>query len=162
MKGADFDLSSLRYHRVIIMTDADVDGAHIRVLLLTFFYRYQRALIEEGYVYVACPPLYKITSGRSVEYVYDEAQKEKHLEGLGEEKAARATIQRFKGLGEMMPQQLWDTTMNPEDRTLLQVKVEDAAKADQVFSVLMGDAVAPRRDFISRNAESLELDDLDF
>jgi len=162
VKGADFDLSSLRYHRVIIMTDADVDGAHIRVLLLTFFYRYQRALIEQGYVYVACPPLYKITSGRSVEYVYDEAQKEKHLEGLGEEKAARATIQRFKGLGEMMPQQLWDTTMNPEDRTILQVKVEDAAKADQVFSVLMGDAVAPRRDFISRNAESLELDDLDF
>ena len=144
------------------MTDADVDGAHIRVLLLTFFYRYQRHLIEQGYVYVACPPLYKITSGKKVEYVYDEKAKEEYLKTLGEAAAAKATFQRFKGLGEMMPQQLWETTMDPEVRTLMQVKVEDCARADQVFSVLMGDQVAPRRDFISRNAESLELNDLDF
>jgi DNA gyrase subunit B len=162
IKGSDFDLKSLRYHKVIIMTDADVDGAHIRVLLLTFFYRYQRDLIENGYVYVACPPLYKITSGRKVEYVYDEGAKEAYLESLGEEAAGRATLQRFKGLGEMMPQQLWDTTMNPDVRTLMQVKVDDCARADQVFSVLMGDQVGPRRDFISKNAESLMLDDLDF
>ncbi|GMI07043.1 hypothetical protein TrVE_jg296 [Triparma verrucosa] len=162
VKGADFDLSALRYHKVIIMTDADVDGAHIRVLLLTFFYRYQRHLIENGFVYVACPPLYKITSGRKVEYVYDEAGKEAYLATLGEAAAAKAQLQRFKGLGEMMPTQLWETTMNPEVRTLMQVKVEDCARADQVFSVLMGDQVAPRRDFISRNAESLGLDDLDF
>ena len=162
IKGSEFDLKSLRYHKVIIMTDADVDGAHIRVLLLTFFYRYQRELIENGYVYVACPPLYKITSGRKSEYVYDEAAKEAFLESLGEEAAGRATLQRFKGLGEMMPQQLWDTTMNPDVRTLMQVKVDDCAKADQVFNVLMGDQVGPRRDFISKNAESLMLDDLDF
>lgn len=131
IKGSDFDLKSLRYHKIIIMTDADVDGAHIRVLLLTFFYRYQRPLIENGFVYVACPPLYKITSGRKVEYVYDEDAKKEYLGSLGEEAAAKASLQRFKGLGEMMPQQLWETTMNPDDRTLLQVQVDDCARADQ-------------------------------
>ncbi|GMI50895.1 hypothetical protein TeGR_g13779 [Tetraparma gracilis] len=162
IKNCDFDLSKLRYKKIIIMTDADVDGAHIRVLLLTFFYRYQRQLIEDGYVYCACPPLYKITSGKKVNYVYTEEEKLAHLESIGPEAAGRASLQRFKGLGEMMPQQLWETTMDPTVRTLKQVTIEDAAESDLVMSTLMGDSVAPRKDFITRNSESVAAGDLDF
>ena len=162
IKNCEFDLSKLRYKKIIIMTDADVDGAHIRVLLLTFFYRYQRQLIEDGYVYCACPPLYKITSGKKIRYVYDEAEKDEYLVSLGEEAAGRVSLQRFKGLGEMMPAQLWETTMDPEKRTLRKVTIEDAAESDLVMSTLMGDNVAPRKEFITRNSEAMGLDDLDF
>ena len=154
------------------MTDADVDGAHIRVLLLTFFYRYQRELIEQGYVQIACPPLYKITTSRNVNgtkehYVYNEEEKEtflNHLKRLSNDGKAiiKTTIQRFKGLGEMMPNQLWETTMDPKTRKMMQVTVDDCAVADSMLNILMGDAVAPRRDFISSRAETLELNDLDF
>jgi len=176
VKGSDFDSKSLRYGRIVIMTDADVDGAHIRVLLLTFFFRYQRELIERGHVYIAQPPLYKVSSGsgraRKEVYAFDDQQKDRIISKMagteGEEsqgnvavKTAKVSVQRFKGLGEMMPDQLWSTTMNPETRTLLQVTIEDAAIADQTLSVLMGDAVAPRRSFISSNAENLRVDDLD-
>ena len=157
------------------MTDADVDGAHIRVLLLTFFFRYQRELVEQGYVYIAQPPLFKVThgSGRSKKevYTFSEAERDKvMMEMLGVEDPseleeaksnAKMTIQRFKGLGEMMPEQLWTTTMDPTKRALLQVSVPDCAIADQTFSMLMGDAVAPRRNFIATNAENLKLEDLD-
>jgi DNA gyrase subunit B len=175
VKGSKFDAKSLRYGKIIIMTDADVDGAHIRVLLLTFFYRYQKELIEQGNVYIAQPPLYKISTGggknRKEQYAFTEGEKETaivHMLGLDKaEKAEEAissgkvTIQRFKGLGEMMPEQLWSTTMDPKRRTLLQVTVNDAAIAEQTLSVLMGDAVAPRRDFISSRAENLAIHDLD-
>jgi DNA gyrase subunit B len=158
------------------MTDADVDGAHIRVLLLTFFFRYQRELVEKGYLYIAQPPLYKIVSGtgrnRVEKYTFTDEEKDAYLrERLSIEDGkpitdqdlsdGNVTIQRFKGLGEMMPKQLWDTTMNPETRILLQVSVNDCALADQTLDILMGDAVAPRRNFISENAESLNLGDLD-
>ncbi|HEY9823846.1 MAG TPA: DNA topoisomerase (ATP-hydrolyzing) subunit B, partial [Stenomitos sp.] len=145
IKGEEFDASQLRYHRIVIMTDADVDGAHIRTLILTFFYRYQRQLIEDGYIYIACPPLYKVERGRSHYYCYNERE----LANLIEHEFpanANYTIQRFKGLGEMMPQQLWDTTMNPETRTFKQINIEDAAEADRIFTILMGDRVAPRRE----------------
>lgn len=218
MQNEDFDKVSLRYHRIVIMTDADVDGAHIRILLLTFFYRYQRALIEQGFVYIACPPLYKVTQGKSYEkYVFTQEELDALLPTLqgnatpekanskrtnadddddeggdGEDadssssseelftKAAgrrvpgvtgvnggalgggkRVNLQRFKGLGEMMPAQLWDTTMNPETRRMRLVTVEDAAAADRVFTTLMGDAVGPRRDFITNNAGSLTFGDID-
>ena len=181
VKGSEFDEKALRYGRVVIMTDADVDGAHIRVLLLTFFWRYQRELIENGNVYIAQPPLYKIMVGsgrsRKEEYAYTEAQKEEVLRRLldvndddddetssGVDEAlsqGKVIIQRFKGLGEMMPDQLWTTTMDPEKRTLLKVTANDCAMADQTLSILMGDAVAPRRNFISKNAENFELGDLD-
>jgi len=175
VKGSEFDEKALRYGRIVIMTDADVDGAHIRVLLLTFFYRYQRELIERGHVYIAQPPLYKITAGsgrsKKEEYAFNDADKEKiviKLLGLDDVKEAKdalasgkASLQRFKGLGEMMPDQLWSTTMDPAKRTLLKVTVNDAAVADQTLSVLMGDAAAPRRNFISSQAENLRVDDLD-
>jgi DNA gyrase subunit B len=144
----NLDLSKIRYHKVIIMTDADVDGSHIRTLLLTFFFRYARPLVEKGYVYIAQPPLYKIEKGKRMEYCYNEAKKDALLVEFGE----KATIQRFKGLGEMMPEQLWQTTMNPETRTLKQVSVEDASEADHVFDLLMGEAVGPRREFIESHA----------
>ena len=162
VKGAELDLKNLRYHKIIIMTDADVDGAHIRVLLLTFFYRYQRGLIENGLVYVACPPLYKISMGKKAEYVYNEEMKDAYLASVGPDAAARCTLQRFKGLGEMMPEQLWSTTMDPSVRTLLKVTVEDAKEADAVLDCLMGDNVGPRKDFISERAGGLKLFDLDF
>jgi len=181
VKGSEFDPAALRYGRIVIMTDADVDGAHIRVLLLTFFWRYQRELIERGHVYIAQPPLYKVATGsgraRKEQYAYTEEEKEATLiEMLGlqdEDEGARryemdkalsggkVTIQRFKGLGEMMPEQLWSTTMDPERRTLLQVTARDCALADQTLSILMGDAVGPRRNFISEKAESLKIGDLD-
>ncbi|MDE5070404.1 MAG: DNA topoisomerase (ATP-hydrolyzing) subunit B [Trichodesmium sp. St5_bin8] len=160
IKGDEFDASQLRYHKVIIMTDADVDGSHIRTLLLTFFYRYQRALVDQGYIYIACPPLYKVERGRNHYYCYSDRE----LNNLTENEFpdnANYTIQRFKGLGEMMPVQLWDTTMNPETRTLKRVEIEDAAEADRIFTVLMGDRVAPRREFIETYGPKLKITDLD-
>ncbi|PZD75017.1 DNA gyrase subunit B [Acaryochloris thomasi RCC1774] len=160
IKGEEFDLKQLRYHRVIIMTDADVDGAHIRTLLLTFFYRYQRALLEQGYIYIACPPLYKIERGRKHYYCYSDREMQSLI---ANEFPANAnyTIQRFKGLGEMMPTQLWETTMDPETRTLKQIDIEDAAEADRIFTILMGDRVAPRREFIETHGPRLNLAELD-
>ncbi len=159
IKGEEFDASNLRYHRIIIMTDADVDGAHIRTLLLTFFYRYQRDMVDQGYVYIACPPLYKVERGRNHYYCYSDRERDQRIASFGEN--AKVEIQRFKGLGEMMPQQLWETTMNPESRTLKRVEIEDAAEADRIFTILMGDRVAPRREFIETNAPKLALADLD-
>ncbi|MBX9771014.1 MAG: DNA topoisomerase IV subunit B, partial [Candidatus Obscuribacterales bacterium] len=144
----NLDLGKLRYHKVIIMTDADVDGSHIRTLLLTFFFRYAKPMVEQGYVYIAQPPLYKVEKGKRIEYCYNEHKLEAIMAELGD----KAVIQRFKGLGEMMPEQLWETTMNPETRTLKQVTIEDASEADHVFDLLMGEAVGPRREFIERNA----------
>ena len=159
IKGEEFDVSQLRYHRIIIMTDADVDGAHIRTLLLTFFYRYQREMVDRGYVYIACPPLYKLERGRQHFYCYSDRDLHERIAEFPPN--ANYTIQRFKGLGEMMPEQLWVTTMNPETRTLKRVEIEDAAEADRVFTVLMGDRVAPRREFIETYGPKLNLTDLD-
>ena len=150
--GDEFSLKDARYHRVIIMTDADVDGAHIRTLLLTFFYRNMRQLVDAGYVYIAQPPLYRVQKEKKVNYVYSDAEKEKLIKEIG---ADKVTIQRYKGLGEMTPQQLWDTTMEPATRVLLQVTVEDAVAADELFSKLMGDEVGPRRDFIVEHAKAV-------
>ncbi|SHF44632.1 DNA topoisomerase (ATP-hydrolyzing) subunit B [Desulforamulus putei] len=147
--GEDFDLSKARYHKIIIMTDADVDGAHIRTLLMTFFYRHMRALIEAGYVYVAQPPLFRVRKGNHDSYVYSEKELEELLKRIGHDKV---NIQRYKGLGEMNPDQLWETTMDPDTRTMLQVTLKDAIEADATFSMLMGDRVEPRRDFIQENA----------
>jgi DNA gyrase subunit B len=160
IKGEEFDASQLRYHRIVIMTDADVDGAHIRTLILTFFYRYQRQLIQDGYIYIACPPLYKVERGRSHHYCYNE-QELNHLVQNVFPANANYTIQRFKGLGEMMPQQLWDTTMNPETRTFKRINIEDATEADRIFTILMGDRVAPRREFIETYGSRLNLAELD-
>ncbi|MEH2348322.1 MAG: DNA topoisomerase (ATP-hydrolyzing) subunit B [Nostoc sp.] len=159
VKGDEFDSTQLRYHRIVIMTDADVDGAHIRTLLLTFFYRYQRALIEQGFIYIACPPLFKVERGRNHEYCYSDREKNQAIAKFPAN--ANYTIQRFKGLGEMMPQQLWDTTMNPESRKMKQVEIEDAAEADRIFTILMGDRVAPRREFIETYGSKLNFTDLD-
>jgi DNA gyrase subunit B len=159
VKGEEFDSAQLRYHRIVLMTDADVDGAHIRTLLLTFFYRYQRALIEQGFIYIACPPLYKVERGRNHYYCYSDREKNQIISQFPDN--ANYTIQRFKGLGEMMPQQLWETTMNPESRTLKQVEIQDAAEADRIFTILMGDRVQPRREFIETYGSKLELMDLD-
>jgi DNA gyrase subunit B len=147
--GDFFDYGKLRYHKIIIMSDADVDGAHIRTLLLTFFYRYMKTLVEKGHVFIAQPPLYRIKKGGELHYVYSDKEKDAHIERLGE----NAEIQRFKGLGEMNPDQLWSTTMDPEKRILLRVTLEDAVEADRVFSMLMGDEVEPRREFIEKNAK---------
>ena len=159
IKGEEFDLSALRYHRVVIMTDADVDGAHIRTLLLTFFYRYQKELVEKGYIYIACPPLYKIERGKNHKYCYNEGELRETINDYGEK--ANYTIQRFKGLGEMMPKQLWDTTMNPKTRMMKRVEIEDALEADRIFNILMGDKVAPRREFIETHSIDLDLASLD-
>ncbi|MDZ8258298.1 DNA topoisomerase (ATP-hydrolyzing) subunit B [Nostoc sp. ChiQUE01b] len=159
VKGDEFDSTQLRYHRIVIMTDADVDGAHIRTLLLTFFYRYQRSLIEQGFIYIACPPLFKVERGRNHEYCYSDREKDQTIAKFPAN--ANYTIQRFKGLGEMMPQQLWDTTMNPETRKMKQVEIEDAAEADRIFTILMGDRVAPRREFIETYGSKLNFTDLD-
>jgi DNA gyrase subunit B len=150
--GELFDSSKLRYHRIIIMTDADVDGSHIRTLLLTFFYRHMTELINQGYLYIAQPPLYRLKSGKQEFWLYSEQEKEEKLKGLREDKVE---IQRYKGLGEMTPQQLWETTMNPATRTLLKVQVEDAIAADQAFRMLMGDEVLPRKRFIQAHAQSV-------
>jgi len=152
--GDNFDLTGLRYGRVIIMTDADVDGSHIRTLLLTFFFRYMQELIEEGHMYIAQPPLFRIAYKNQIHYAYTEADKDKLLKELGVSQD-KANLQRYKGLGEMNPQQLWDTTMNPANRTLLLVTIEDAAEADRTFDMLMGDAVDPRRRFIQTHARSV-------
>ncbi|MEO0869039.1 MAG: toprim domain-containing protein, partial [Cyanobacteria bacterium J06642_11] len=159
IKGEEFDSTQLRYHRICLMTDADVDGAHIRTLLLTFFYRYQRALIDQGYVYIACPPLYKLERGKNHTYCYSDQELQRGIGALPDN--AKYNVQRFKGLGEMMPQQLWDTTMNPETRTLKKVEIEDAAEAERIFTVLMGDRVAPRREFIETYGPKLNMADLD-
>ncbi len=150
--GDNFDLKGLRYGRIIIMTDADVDGSHIRTLLLTFFFRYMQPLIEEGHLYIAQPPLYRLAWKNQVRYAYSDAEKDELLKSLNGEKV---TIQRYKGLGEMNPQQLWETTMNPQTRTLLLVTIEDAAEADRTFDMLMGDAVDPRRRFIQTHARAV-------
>ncbi|GAB6099674.1 DNA topoisomerase (ATP-hydrolyzing) subunit B [Halanaerocella petrolearia] len=149
----EFDISNLRYEKIIIMTDADVDGAHIRTLLLTFFYRYMRPLLEEGMVYIAQPPLYKVTKGRKEDYVYKEQQLNQLLSEIGKK---GTSIQRYKGLGEMNPTQLWKTTMDPENRTLLQVQINDAVLTDEIFTKLMGDKVAPRREFIQQHAKEVQ------
>ena len=154
--GDDFNIEKARYHKIIIMTDADVDGAHIRTLLLTFFYRYMRPLIEHGYVYIAQPPLYKITQGKKIRYAFNDKMKDEivaELQGKG-----KIEIQRYKGLGEMNATQLWETTMDPESRTLLRVSLQDAMDADEVFEMLMGDRVAPRREFIKEYAQQANLD----
>ncbi|MBQ3155494.1 MAG: DNA topoisomerase (ATP-hydrolyzing) subunit B [Clostridia bacterium] len=155
--GDEFDESKLRYHRIVCMTDADVDGAHIRILMLTFFYRYMRPLVEKGYVYAAMPPLYKVTKGKFEKYVYNDDELQALLDEIGRD--PKPEIQRYKGLGEMSAEQLWMTTMNPATRTMMQITPEDAAEADQIFTLLMGDQVEPRRKFIEENADLVK--DLD-
>ena len=149
--GEEFDIEKARYHKLIIMTDADIDGAHIRTLLLTFFYRYMRPLIDAGYIYIAQPPLYRVKRGKEERYVYNEKEMNEKFKELGR----GATIQRYKGLGEMNPRQLWETTMNPDTRILALVTIEDAVKADELFTILMGDAVEPRREFIHEHAKEV-------
>ena len=152
----EFDIGSARYHKVILMTDADVDGAHIRTLLLTFFFRQMPELIEAGYIYIAQPPLYRLQKGKQEHYAYSEDERNEILKrltnGKGED-AKGVNIQRYKGLGEMNPDQLWKTTMDPDSRTIMRVEVEDAAIASKLFDELMGDDVEPRREFIERNAK---------
>ncbi|MCR1899239.1 DNA topoisomerase (ATP-hydrolyzing) subunit B [Irregularibacter muris] len=149
----DFDIEKARYHKIIIMTDADVDGAHIRTLLLTFFYRYMKPLIDAGYLYIAQPPLYKVSKGKVEKYAYSDEEMDEILGEMGRDN--NINIQRYKGLGEMNPEQLWETTMNPESRTLLQVTLEDAIRADEIFTTLMGEKVQPRREFIEKNAKTV-------
>ena len=149
--GDDFDLAKLRYHRIVCMTDADVDGSHIRILMLTFFYRYMRPLIENGYVYIAMPPLYKVTKAKKEHYVYNDEELEKLLQEIGRD--PKPEIQRYKGLGEMSSEQLWQTTMNPDTRTMMRVTLTDAIAADQILTLLMGDQVEPRKEFIEENAK---------
>jgi DNA gyrase subunit B len=151
--GDEFDKSNLRYNRVIIMTDSDVDGAHISTLILTFFFRYMKPLIEDGHVYMAQPPLYKIKHGKKEVYVRNNKEKREWIE---ENDAKRYSVQRYKGLGEMNPQQLWETTMKPENRVLKQVSIQDGVQADQVFDMLMGSRVEPRREFIEENATKVQ------
>jgi DNA gyrase subunit B len=152
--GDNFDLTNLRYGRVIIMTDADIDGSHIRTLLLTFFFRYMQSLIEEAHLYIAQPPLYRVAYKNNVHYAYTDADKDRILKEMGSG-AEKAALQRYKGLGEMNPEQLWETTMNPENRTLLLVTIDDAAEADRTFDMLMGEAVAPRTKFITTHARDV-------
>ena len=151
--GDDFDINKLRYGKIVIMADADVDGSHIRILLLTFFFRHMKELIEKGHIYLAQPPLYKVYKGKQLRYAFSEEEKERQVEELG---VKGVQSERYKGLGEMDPEQLWETTMNPETRTLLKVTIEDAIKCDEIFSVLMGDMVEPRREFITQNAKFAE------
>jgi len=146
--GDDFDISKARYHKVVIMTDADVDGSHIRTLLLTFFYRYMRPLIDAGYVFIAQPPLYQVKKGKQANYAYSDEQLNELVAGMN-----KPVIQRYKGLGEMNPEQLWETTMDPEGRIMLRVTLEDAVEADRIFTILMGDQVEPRREFIEKHAK---------
>jgi DNA gyrase subunit B len=149
----DFDVSKLRYHKVIIMTDADIDGAHIRTLLLTFFYRHMPELLKLGHVYIAQPPLYRVKKGKTEIYAYNDEERDRALERLGKK---GVMLQRYKGLGEMNPEQLWKTTMDPERRTILKVTLEDAVEADRIFTILMGDKVEPRRRFIEENAKKVK------
>jgi DNA gyrase subunit B len=149
--GDEFDIVKARYHKVVIMTDADVDGSHIRTLILTFFYRYMKPLIDAGYIYIAQPPLYQVKKGKQVNYAYSDDELNRMVKSL-----AKPTIQRYKGLGEMNPEQLWETTMNPEKRTMLKVTLEDAVEADRIFTILMGDQVEPRREFIEAHARDVK------
>lgn len=153
--GEEFDMEKLRYHKIILMADADVDGAHIRTLLLTFFYRYMLPLVEAGKVYIAQPPLYRVVLGKKDYYAFNDQELQSVMESLGKSKG-KAEIKRFKGLGEMVAEQLWDTTMNPENRTILKVKLEDAVEADEIFTILMGDKVLPRREFIFKHAAEVQ------
>ena len=152
--GEDFDIKKLRYHKVVIMTDADVDGAHIRTLLLTLFFRYLRPLVDGGYIFIAQPPLFKLKRGKEERYAYTDAEMEKVMAEMGGVDAVG--MQRYKGLGEMNPEQLWSTTMDPSARILLQVTVDDAMKADEIFTILMGDAVEPRKAFIEMHAKEVK------
>jgi DNA gyrase subunit B len=152
--GEQFDAEKLRYHRIILMTDADVDGSHIRTLLLTFFFRHMRPLISNGHLYIAQPPLYRLKHGKKQTYVYSDRERDEYLAELGQN--TRVDIQRYKGLGEMNPDQLWETTMNPERRVMQQVQLEDAARADETFTMLMGDLVAPRKKFIQTHAAEVK------
>ena len=151
--SSNFDLAKLRYHKVVIMTDADVDGAHIRTLLLTFFYRYMPAIIEAGYLYIAQPPLYRVSTGKETKYAMNEAERD---EAIASFKTKNVGVQRFKGLGEMNAEQLWETAMNPENRRFLQARIEDAAAANEIFEMLMGERVEPRRDFIKAEARKVQ------
>ena len=177
--GDQFDISGLRYERIIIMTDADVDGSHIAILLMTFFFRFMRQIVEDGHIYLAKPPLFLARSGKSRTYLYNEEELDRHLKDLAEKRKEKgveinpedplvkqaglseSSIQRYKGLGEMDADQLWDTTMNPENRSLIQVKVEDAEKADAIFSKLMGDEASVRKNFIQSRAKDISLEELD-
>ena len=150
--GDEVDITKLRYHKVVIMADADVDGAHIRTLMLTFFFRYMRPLIDSGYIYIAQPPLFKVSKGKKVKYAFSDEERDEFIAEFG----GNCDVQRYKGLGEMDPQQLWETTMDPEFRTMLRVTLEDAMQADETFSILMGDKVEPRREFIEKNAKYVQ------
>ncbi len=154
--GDEMDLSKLRYGKVIIMADADVDGSHIRTLLLTFFFRFMRPLLEAGHIYIAQPPLFRISRGKQVRYAYSEPERDRYIKELYPEENAKSDVQRYKGLGEMDPEQLWETTMDPANRIILKVEMEDAARADQIFTILMGDKVQPRREFIEQNAKFVQ------
>ncbi len=154
--GEDFDISKLRYGKIIIMADADVDGSHIRTLLLTFFFRFMKPLITNGNIYIAQPPLFKVFRGKKVRYAFSDEERDKYIDELTTENGSKPEVQRYKGLGEMDPEQLWETTMNPETRTMLKINMEDAVKADETFTILMGDKVGPRRDFIESNARYVE------
>lgn len=154
--GEDFDISKLRYGKIIIMADADVDGSHIRTLLLTFFFRFMRQLITNGNVYIAQPPLFKVWRGKQVRYAFSDEERDTYIRELAGENNAKVDVQRYKGLGEMDPDQLWETTMDPERRTIIKVEMEDAVKADEIFTILMGDKVAPRKEFIEKNAKFVE------
>ena len=152
--GEDFDLSSLKYDKIIILSDADQDGAHIRAILLTFFYRYMKELITDGHVYIGLPPLYKVQKGKEIRYAYDDGELNAAIKKVGK----GYTLQRYKGLGEMNPEQLWETTMNPENRSLVRVHIDDAADVEHLVTVLMGDKVAPRKEYISEFANFNKLD----
>ena len=152
------NIDKLRYHKIIIMTDADVDGSHIDTLIMTLFYRYMPQIIQDGYLYIATPPLYRCKKGKVEEYCYTDADRQRFIEKYGDGTESGITTQRYKGLGEMSAEQLWETTMNPETRLLKQVTIENAADADYVFSMLMGDDVGPRREFIERNAHYANID----
>ena len=151
--GEDFDLTKLRYGKVVIMADADVDGSHIRTLLLTFFFRFMRPLVDAGHIFIAQPPLFKLSRGKQVRYAYDDLERNRFIDELGGENHSKVDVQRYKGLGEMDPEQLWETTLNPENRVMIQVTMEDAQRADEIFTILMGDKVQPRREFIEKNAK---------
>ena len=156
--GEDFDIQKLRYGKVIIMADADVDGSHIRTLLLTFFFRFMRPLITNGNIYLAQPPLFKVFKGKKYKYAFDEAERDKYIAEFADVdgSTAKVGVQRYKGLGEMSSEQLWETTMNPETRSMIRVDMEDAEKADEIFTILMGDKVAPRKEFIEKNARYVQ------
>ncbi len=155
--GEDFDLTKLRYGKVIIMADADVDGSHIRTLLLTFFFRFMRPLITNGNIYIAQPPLFKVSKGKKFKYCFSDQERDTSIAEYNADPGnGKVEVQRYKGLGEMDAEQLWETTMNPETRTMIKIDMEDAVKADEIFTILMGDKVAPRKDFIERNAKYVQ------